>query len=320
MFHVMPVPPTGHLSTRTVETVTNNSEVREFLKSRRARITPDVAGLTVYGGLRRVPGLRREELAMIAGMSIDYYNRLERGNLTGVSDSILESLARALKLDDAERTYLFDLARAANQKRPRQRRRGPQKLNPAIQHLLDGMTGIPAFVQNGRLDVLGMNDLARALYHPNGDEPEQPQNFARFVFLDNTSQEQLTDWESTAQDVVAILRQEAARDPHNRDLTDLIGELATKSEDFRTMWAAQNVRLHRSGTKPFHHPVVGDFELTYQAMQLPGDEGLTLIAYSAEPGTRGHDALNLLATWAATIRSGTNQKVSDVPAHPFISG
>src|SRR5919107_80992 len=165
----MPVPPTAHLFARTVKTVTNNSEVREFLKSRRARITPDAAGLTVYGGLRRVPGLRREELAMLAGMSIDYYNRLERGNLTGVSDSILESLARALKLDEAERTYLFDLARAANVKRPRQRRRGPQKLNPSLQHLLDGMSGIPAFVQNGRLDVLGMNDLARALYHPNGD-------------------------------------------------------------------------------------------------------------------------------------------------------
>jgi transcriptional regulator with XRE-family HTH domain len=315
VFHVMPVPPTGPLIARTVEIVSNNSEVREFLKSRRARITPDMAGVPVYGGLRRVPGLRREELAMLAGMSIDYYNRLERGNLAGVSDSILESLARALKLDDAERTYLFDLARASNQKRPRQRRRGPQKLSPSIQHLLDGMTGIPAFVQNGRLDVLGMNHLARALYHPDGNEPEQPQNFARFVFLDSSSRDQLADWEAMAQDVVAILRQEAARDPHNRDLTDLIGELSTQSEDFRTMWAAQNVRLHRSGTKPFHHPVVGEFELTFQAMQLPGDEGLTLIAYSAEPGTRGHDALSLLATWAATLRSETNQKASGVPAH-----
>ncbi|MET3935621.1 transcriptional regulator with XRE-family HTH domain [Arthrobacter sp. OAP107] len=311
MFHVIAVPPTGQMFARTVERVTNNSEVREFLKSRRARITPEMAGLPVYGGLRRVPGLRREEVAAVSGMSIDYYNRLERGNLTGVSDSILESLARALKLDDAERTYLFDLARAANQKRPRQRRRGPQTLNPAVQHLLDGMTGIPAFVQNGRLDVLGMNDLARALYHPNGDEPQQPRNFARFVFLDAGSREQVPGWESTAQDVVAILRQEAARDPHNRDLTDLIGELSTRSEDFRTMWAAQNVRLHRTGVKPFHHPVVGDFELTFQAMQLPGDDGLTLIAYSAEPGTRGHDALNLLATWAATARSEAGLKTPD---------
>lgn len=315
MFHVMAVPPTSDLFARTLDRVSNNSEVSDFLKSRRARITPEMAGLPVYGGLRRVPGLRREELAAVSGMSIDYYNRLERGNLTGVSDSILESLARALKLDDAERTYLFDLARASNIKRPRQRRRGPQKLSSSIQHLLDGMTGIPAFVQNGRLDVLGMNDLARALYHPNGGEAAPPQNFARFVFLDTGSRDQLPEWESMAQDVVAILRQEAARDPHNRDLTDLIGELSTKSEDFRIMWAAQNVRLHHTGMKPFHHPVVGDFELTFQTMQLPGDEGLTLIAYSAEPGTPGHDALNLLATWAATVRSETRLKTNDSPAH-----
>jgi hypothetical protein len=164
-----------------------------------------------------------------------------------------------------------------------------------------------------------MNDLARALYHPNGDEPEQPQNFARFVFLDNTSQDQRTDWESTAQDVVAILRQEAARDPHNRDLTDLIGELATKSEEFRTMWAAQNVRLHRSGTKPFHPPVVGDFELTYQAMQLPGDEGLTLVLQrrTRHPRTRRTQPAGHLGRHDA---ERNQPKVGDVPAHPFISG
>jgi transcriptional regulator with XRE-family HTH domain len=291
----------------------NNREVSDFLKSRRARITPQMAGLPVYGGLRRVPGLRREELAAVSGMSVDYYNRLERGNLTGVSDSILESLVRALKLDDAERTYLFDLARAANIKRPRQRRRGTPKLDPRLQHLLDGMTGIPAFIQNGRLDVLAMNDLARALYHPEGQDSAREGNFARFVFLDPT-RDDLPDWESTAQDVVAILRQEAARDANNRDLSDLVGELSTKSEDFRTMWAAQNVKLHRAGPKQFHHPVVGDFELNYQALQLPGDEGLTLIAYSAEPGTPGHDALNLLATWAATLRNEVKLNAVDLPA------
>ncbi len=314
MFHVTAVPPTSHGPARTVEIMTNNREVSDFLKSRRARITPERAGLPVYGGLRRVPGLRREELAAVSGMSVDYYNRLERGNLTGVSDSILESLVRALKLDEAERTYLFDLARAANLKRPRQRRRGPQKLNPSLQHLLDGMSGIPAFVQNGRLDVLGMNDLARALYYPDGQDPAREGNFARFVFLDPAARDQLPDWESMAHDVVAILRQEAGRDAHNRDLSDLVGELSTKSEDFRTMWAAQNVKLHRTGMKQFHHPVVGDFELNYQAMQLPGDEGLTLIAYSAEPGTPGHDALNLLATWAATLRNEVKLNAVDLPA------
>ncbi|MEV5069284.1 helix-turn-helix domain-containing protein [Microbacterium sp. LMI12-1-1.1] len=282
--------------------MTNSKDVQEFLKSRRARITPEMAGVQTYGGIRRVPGLRREELATISGMSVDYYNRLERGNLSGVSDSILGSLARALKLDDAERAYLFDLARAANASPPRQRRRVTEKVRPSIQHLLDGMTGVPAFVQNGRLDVLAMNDLARALYHSE-DEGSEPVNFARFVFLDERSVTQLTAWDAMAQDTVAILRQEAARDPHNRDLSDLIGELSTKSEQFRRMWAAQNVRFHRTGTKTFRHPVVGEFELTFQAMQLPGDEGLTLFAYTAEPGSRAADALKLLATWSATVRA-----------------
>jgi transcriptional regulator with XRE-family HTH domain len=281
--------------------VTNSKDVQEFLKSRRARLTPEMAGVQTYGGIRRVPGLRREELAMISGMSVDYYNRLERGNLSGVSDSILESLARALKLDDAEHAYLFDLAKAANASPPRQRRRSTHKVRPSVQHLLDGMTGVPAFVQNGRLDVLAMNDLARALYHPDDDDAE-PVNFARYVFLDETSLTQLTAWDAMARDTVAILRQEAARDPHNRDLSDLIGELSTRSEKFRKMWAEQNVRFHRTGTKSFHHPAIGDFELTFQAMQLPGDEGLTLFAYTAEPGSPAADALALLASWAATQR------------------
>lgn len=259
-----------------------------------------MAGVQTYGGLRRVPGLRREELAMISGMSVDYYNLLERGNLAGVSDSILESLARSLKLDDAERTYLFDLAKAANASPPRVRRRSTQKVRPSVQHLLDGMTGVPAFVQNGRLDVLAMNDLARALYH--ADDDTEPVNFARYVFLDETSLTQLTAWDAMARDTVAILLHEAAQDPHNRDLTDLIGELSTKSEKFRKMWAEQHVRFHRTGTKTFHHPAIGDFELTFQAMRLPGDESLTLFAYTAEPGSPAADALALLASWAATQR------------------
>lgn len=286
--------------------VANSKDVQEFLKSRRARLTPEMAGVQTYGGIRRVPGLRREELAMISGMSVDYYNRLERGSLSGVSDSILESLARSLELDDAERAYLFDLAKAANASPPRHRRRATQQVRPSVQHLLDGMTGVPAFVQNGRLDVIAMNDLARALYHAEGDE--EPVNFARFVFLDDSSVTQLTAWDAMARDTVAILRQEAARDPHNRDLSDLIGELATKSEKFRAMWAEQNVRFHRTGTKSFHHSAVGDFELTFQAMHLPGDEGLTLFAYTAEPGTPAADALALLATWAATERTATGAK------------
>ncbi|WP_430949159.1 helix-turn-helix transcriptional regulator [Rhodococcus sp. 24CO] len=261
-----------------------------------------MAGVQTYGGQRRVPGLRREELAMISGMSVDYYNRLERGNLAGASENIIESLARALQLDDAERKYLFDLARAANASPPRHRRRTTHKLRPSVIHLLDGMTGVPAFVQNGCLDVLGMNDLARALYYREDDDG-RPDNIARYVFLDDRSVTRLTEWDAMAEDIVAILRHEAAQDPHNRDLSNLIGELSTKSEKFRTMWAKQNVRFHRTGIKAFHHPIVGDFALTFQAMTLPGEEGLTLFAYTAEPGTPGADALKLLATWSATLRS-----------------
>jgi transcriptional regulator with XRE-family HTH domain len=304
----MPVPPTAPKRGRTVVCVANNPDVKEFLKSRRARLTPEMAGVQTYGGIRRVPGLRREELAMISGMSVDYYNRLERGDLSGVSDSILESLARSLKLDDAERAYLFDLAKAANASPPRRRRRATQEVRPSVQHLLDGMTAIPAFVQNGRLDVIAMNDLARALYH--ADDDAEPVNFARYVFLDDSSVTQLTAWDAMARDIVAILRQEAARDPHNRDLTDLIGELSTRSEKFRAMWAEQNVQFHRTGTKSFHHAAIGDFELTFQAMQLPGDEGLTLFAYTAEPGTPAADALALLASWAATERTRDPSKAA----------
>lgn len=274
-----------------------NDDVHEFLQSRRAKITPDMVGLPSHGGYRRVKGLRREEVALVAGMSVDYYNRLERGNLAGASDGILESLARALKLDDAERAHLFDLAKAANTRPPRVRRRGPRTIPPSVQQLLDSMTGVPAFVRNGRLDVLGMNPLAHALYHPNEESPVEPENFARYLFLNPESVEALTDWQDMAEDTVAILRQEAGRDPHNRDLTDLIGELSTRSKPFASMWAAHNVRFHRSGVKRFHHPIVGELELSFQAMELPGDDRLTLIAYSAQPNSPSQQALSLLASW-----------------------
>jgi transcriptional regulator with XRE-family HTH domain len=279
-----------------------NDDVHDFLRSRRARITPEMVGLSPGGGTRRVPGLRREEVALLAGISVDYYNRFERGNLAGASESVLDSLARALRLDDAERAHLFDLARAASSGPRIGRRRSTPKLRASVQQLLDGMTTIPAFVQNGRLDVLGMNDLARALYHRDEDPEAKPQNFARYLFLDPASIDELADWRGMAEDVVAILRQEAGRDPHSTELSNLIGELSTRSSDFRSMWASHRVRFHRTGTKQFHHPDVGDLELSFEAMQLPGDDGLTLIAYSAEPGTRSHDALALLASLRATAR------------------
>jgi transcriptional regulator with XRE-family HTH domain len=287
-----------------------STEVRDFLVTRRAKITPDQAGLTIYGGNRRVPGLRREEVAMLAGVSADYYTRLEKGNLAGVSDSVLDAVAAALQLDEAERVYLFDLARAANAAgRPAtgsgQRRRPQQRVRPAVQQILDSMSTTAAFVRNGRLDILATNALARALYSPVFDSPTRTSeialpNLARFGFLDPAAQDFFPDYDKSCHTSVAILRTEAGRDPHDRGLTDLIGELCTRSEDFRTRWAAHDVRLHRTGVKCFHHPVVGDLTLNFEAMDLTADSGLTLTAYTAEPGSPSAERLQLLASWEAT--------------------
>jgi transcriptional regulator with XRE-family HTH domain len=279
----------------------NRADVRDFLVSRRAKITPEQAGLQFYGGNRRVPGLRREEVAMLAGVSADYYTRLEKGNLSGVSDSVLEAVATALQLDEAERHHLLNLARAANSRPARAApRRVPQQIRPAIRLILDGMTDTPAFIRNGRLDVLAINALGRALYSPAFATPVRPVNLARFRFLDPAARDLYPDLDDTARTTVALLRTEAGRDPFNKSLTDLIGELSTRSEEFRALWAAQNVRLHRSGLKHFHHPAIGSIDLMFEAMALEADEGLTLTAYAAEPGTLSHDALKLLASWAAT--------------------
>src|SRR3954454_22166977 len=287
----------------------NRADVRDFLVTRRGRITPQQAGLSHYGGNRRVPGLRREEAAMLAGVSADYYTRLEKGNLAGASDSVLDAIANALQLDEAERTYLFDLARAANASgRPRdrtgQRRRRSHQGRTTVQQILDNMTSTPAFVRNGRLDILGTNLLGRALYSPVFDSPTRtsevsPPNIARFRFLDPAAREFFPDFDESAGTSVQLLRAEAGRDPHDRSLTDLIGELCTRSDDFRARWAAHDVRLHRSGSKKFRHPVVGELTLGFEAMELSADSGLTLTAYTAEPGSPSAQRLHLLATWAA---------------------
>ncbi len=276
------------------------TEIREFLTTRRARITPDQVGLPMYGENRRVPGLRREEVALLAGVSVDYYTRLERGNTNGVSDSVLDALARALQLDEAERSHLFDLARAAGPAAAsRPRRAVKQRVRPAVQRILDAMTQAPAFIRNGRLDILAANQLGYALYCTHLS-PGRPANTARFVFLDGRSEDFYDDWDHVADEVVAILRSEAGRNPYDRDLSNLIGELSTQSETFRGKWAAHNVRHHDTGTKRLHHPVVGDVELTYEAMNLSADTGLTMFAYTAEPGTKSEQALQLLGSWAAT--------------------
>jgi transcriptional regulator with XRE-family HTH domain len=291
--------------------VDTKGEIREFLTSRRAKITPEQVGLASYGP-RRVPGLRREEVAVLAGVSVPYYTRLERGDMSGVSESVLGALADALQLDDAERAHLRDLARAAHPapSRPR-RRQTKQRVRPEVQWTLDAITGAAAFVSNERLDILAANRLGRALYSELYAAPARPVNTARFVFLDPRAEAAYGDWDRIATETVAILRSAAGRDPYNRDLSDLVGELATQSEAFRTRWATYNVRFHNTGVKQFHHPVVGELTLTFNRLDLAADHGLTIFTYAAEPGSRSEAALNLLGSWAATVDPAESAGASD---------
>lgn len=279
----------------------NREEVRDFLRSRRARLSPEQAGLPTFGTHRRVPGLRREEVAMLAGVSVDYYVRLERGNLAGASESVVESIATVLQLDDAEREHLRDLARAAESRGPRPRRRPKARTVPdSVQLMLDAMTAAPAVVRDDRLEILAANALGRALYAPLFDDPGHRPNHARFAFLDARSRDYWVDWERAADDTVGVLRSAAGRDPFDRDLTALVGELSTRSEEFRRRWAAHHVHLHTGGTKQIQHPVAGRLELMYDSMTIAAAPGLTLLVYTAAPGSATADALQLLASWVAT--------------------
>ena len=279
----------------------NRTEVREFLASRRGRITPEQAGLEPIGGRRRVPGLRREEVARLAGVSIDYYTRLERGNLTGVSDSVLDSIARALELDRAEHDHLYDLARTANTSaRNRPTAAAPSAVRPVLQNLLDAITAAPAFIGNNRMDIVAANPLGYALYSEMYRGTARPANHSRFIFLDPRAHDLYPDWDRAANVNVAILRRDAGRSPHDKRIAELVGELSVRSDEFRTRWAAHNVRRHYSGTKSFCHPVVGLLELNYQVMELEDDPGHTLTVYPAVPGSPSDEALRLLASWAAT--------------------
>ncbi|WP_082600863.1 helix-turn-helix transcriptional regulator [Nocardioides sp. Soil777] len=276
----------------------NRAEIREFLMSRRARISPAEAGLPP-AGRRRVPGLRRVEVAMLAGVSVEYYSRLERGDAAGVSEGILDAVAGALRLDDAERRHLLDLVRTSGATRAPRRRTPVPVVRSTVQHVLDAITGAPAVVHDGRLNHLAGNALGRALFSPFLAMGDEPPNSARFTFLDPGAPDFLRDWDKAADDTVAILRAEAGRDPYDRNLSDLVGELSTRSEEFRTRWASHDVRLHATGTKRLHHPVVGDLDLSYESFPAP-DHGQTLLIYVAEPGTPSYDALRVLASYAAT--------------------
>jgi len=247
-----------------------------------------------------VPGLRREEVAVLAGVSVPYYTRLERGDLAGASDSVLDALARAVQLDDAERGHLFDLARAAQPIGPPPRRRPTKhRIRPSVQQLLDAITGAAAHIGNDRLDILAANPLGRALFPEMFDGQDRP-NAARFVFLDPRARDFYLDSDRIARDVVATLRSAAGRNPYDRELTDLVGELSTRSDEFRQHRARHDVRFHISGIKHFHHSQVDDLELNYERLKVAFDTGLTTLTYTADPGSRSEEALQLLGSWAAT--------------------
>jgi transcriptional regulator with XRE-family HTH domain len=293
--------------------VDTRDEIADFLTSRRAKLTPGEVGLEMRG-TRRVPGLRREEVATLAGVSVDYYNRMERGNVAGASERVLEAVADALRLDEAERAHLFDLARAARD-RAGDRRRGSTKrtVAPSVRWLVDAMTGAAAFVVNSRQDILAANHLGRALFAPMFESPSVP-NMARFTYLDPRAREFHADWNRMARDCVAALRARVGRDPFDRGLSDLVGELSTRSEEFAALWATHNVRLHHGAEKRFTHPVVGELTLRYDRLGVAADPALEIFVYLAEPGSRSEEAFRLLASWSAggTDRPGYAQVETDV--------
>lgn len=295
----------------TVVVVDNRQEVREFLTTRRARLTPDQVGLPTTGA-RRVPGLRRSEVATIAGLSVEYYARLERGQIAGASTGVLEALAQALQLDDTERAHLFDLARAADgiptSGRPRRRAAGKAAASRlSLQWALEAITDAIAFVRDPHQNLLATNTLGLAFYSPViGDSGRTP-NLARFQFLDPASRDFYPDWDLFAQMCVGVMRAEAGRDPHDRGLQDLVGELSTRSETFRRLWADHNVRTHGTGTKRFNHPVVGELTLAYEELAVTAEPGLVLLIYTAEPGSPSAERLQLLASWAAPADTTKNK-------------
>ncbi|QIQ02595.1 helix-turn-helix transcriptional regulator [Streptomyces liangshanensis] len=278
-----------------------NSELREFLRSRRARVTPEDAGLPPHPGTRRVPGLRREEVAQLAGVSVDYYVRLERGRGTNVSESVLDAVARALRLDDTERGHLFALARPT---RKLARPLPPQRVRPGMYRILDTLTGTPAQVIGRRLDVLASNAMARALFADFDALPQRERNMARFIFLDDAARELYADWAATARGTVAALHLYAGRNPHDPRLAELIGDLSLGDQDFRRWWADHDVLRRTYGSKRYHHPLVGDLTLDYEALTPTADPDQMLGIYTAEPGSPSAQALSLLASWIQEPAAG----------------
>jgi transcriptional regulator with XRE-family HTH domain len=274
------------------------AEISSFLSSRRARLTPEQAGVPLFSGARRVPGLRREEVAQLAGVSVDYYARLERGKVSGASREVLESIARALQLDEDERSHLFALVQVTQHRAPRRKPSNRTQVRPGIQRVLDSIDA-PAFVQNARLDRLASNRLGRGLYSLPGDGSGDHYNYARYLFLDPRAQQFHRDFAAAKHNVVALLHAATAEDPYDKELIEIIGTLSTQNEEFRSLWASHDVFRYRSGAKLLTHSTLGDLEFGYESFELSSDPGLVMLIYTIEPGSPTADAMNILASWTA---------------------
>ncbi|MDI3389884.1 helix-turn-helix transcriptional regulator [Streptomyces sp. B-S-A8] len=292
------------------------SELGDFLRNRRAALRPEDVGLQSYGSRRRVPGLRREELALLAGVSVTHYTRLEQGQSTNASDAVLDAVARALRLTEDECSHLRDLARPA---RPGRGRRAlpTEQAGPGVRQLIEAMTDVPAVVLDRRNDVLAWNPLGHALLAGHLDaaaaeSPSKRPNLTRMLFLDERTRELYADWKEEAQTALAALRLVAGRHPDDRPLAELIGQLAMQSPEFATMWSRHPVRNCVSGTKHLLHPLVGPLELAFETMQL-AETGHRMLAYSAEPGTASEAALRLLAGTSAETTQGEANAGSALP-------
>jgi len=280
------------------------AELSEFLRTRRARLKPEDVGLPVFGRHRRVPGLRREELAQLAGVSVAYYTRLEQGNGRNVSAEVLDAIARALRLSDAEHAHLTHLAKPKTHKKKPSAR--AQHVRASLRQLLDSFDGVPAYIVGRRSEILAWNRMAAAVFGDWAQLPQQERNWARMVFLRPEYHDLFVDWEQKAIDIVCQLRYDAGCCPNDPRLSALVGELSVKSEDFRRLWATHDVKEKSHGLKLLLHPLVGDLALQFESFRVPDDSDQALVTYHAEPGSASAEALRLLASWGTdATRAGT---------------
>ncbi len=295
---VLTGPPSSHNTRHTLGDMDSKSEISNFLTSRRAKLSPEQAGVPLYSGARRVPGLRREEVAHLAGVSVDYYARLERGKISGASREVIEAIARALQLDEDERDHLLDLTRISQRRPPRRKPSNRTTVRPGTQSVLDSID-TPAFIQNARLDRLASNRLGRALYSLPDDGSRDRFNYAHYLFLDSRAPRFHRDFDTAKHNVVALLHAATALDPYDRELIEIIGTLSTQSEEFRSLWASHDVFKYRSGQKLLTHSTVGDLEFGYESFELSTDPGLVMLVYTVAPGSPTSDAMRILASWNA---------------------